>query len=85
MTSDQTVVYLDGGKEYAGRERNHSIGYWKAYGKELGYDWLYTGRHNGMQVVVFTKQPLSFSDAQAKRKSGMTSIAEFYIGNRVLA
>lgn len=61
-----------------------TLSFWKDYGKDLKYNWLYKGyRRWGNitdQVIIFTNRPYPKQEIERRRGNGFIGIKEYYIG-----
>ena len=76
-----TLVYQEGGELYSGKLRDRPLNFWKKFGKQNYYKYLYKGfryYENGIvSVVVYSREKWSDEEKLRRKDNGFLGIREY--------
>ncbi len=76
-----TIIYRDGTIFVKEIEAEKSASFWRKYGQEKGYKYMYKGYlyipHGRAQVVVFDKIPWSYAVILKRKDNGFLGIRTY--------
>lgn len=76
-----TIIYRDGSIFVKEIETEKSASFWKKYGQEKGYKYMYKGYrhipHGREQVVVFDKKAWSYARLLRRKDNGFLGIRTY--------